>query len=391
MPRNGSGTYTRGYSWVADRDAAIPITASRMDDDTDDIADEITNSVAADGQTTMTGNLKMGNNKVTSLADAVALTDGANLKQVQNGTAQYAVDTGSANAYAIAPAPTVTAYVAGQIFVFKATNTNTTASTLAVSGLTTKAIQKLGAALVAGDITLNDLVAVRYDGTQFQMLSPARTPVLTNSSIGTNAIADNAVTLAKLATLANLAVIGNTSGSTTTPSAVEILDEDNMTSDSATKLATQQSIKAYVDGKYAVLRSLSSSIAAANGTSSIPNDNTSPLISEGTEIWSYIITPQTNTNKIRINGAFALQGNASTTTTVAVFAGSTCIKTYIVDTQRCTQSINIEHSPASASAQTYSIRVGIGSGTWYVNSDISGPFFNGTMAGSSMTVEEIKA
>ncbi len=44
-----------------------------------------------------------------------------------------------------------------------------------------------------------------------------------------------------------MSVIGNTSGSSATPSAVSILDEDTLSSNSNTSLATQQSIKAYVD------------------------------------------------------------------------------------------------------------------------------------------------
>lgn len=50
-----------------------------------------------------------------------------------------------------------------------------------------------------------------------------------------------------LDSIANLSVLGNVSGSSAAPVAVEIKDEDAMTSDSATALATQQSIKAYVD------------------------------------------------------------------------------------------------------------------------------------------------
>jgi hypothetical protein len=42
-------------------------------------------------------------------------------------------------------------------------------------------------------------------------------------------------------------VLGNTSGSAAAPQEVSILDEDDMSSDSATALSTQQSIKAYVD------------------------------------------------------------------------------------------------------------------------------------------------
>ena len=56
-----------------------------------------------------------------------------------------------------------------------------------------------------------------------------------------------------LAPIANLRALGNVSGSSAAPVAVEIKDEDAMTSDSATALATQQSIKAYVDSKILTL------------------------------------------------------------------------------------------------------------------------------------------
>lgn len=52
-----------------------------------------------------------------------------------------------------------------------------------------------------------------------------------------------------LASINNLNVLGNVSGSAAAPTSVEIKDEDAMTSDSATALATQQSIKAYVDAQ----------------------------------------------------------------------------------------------------------------------------------------------
>ena len=52
-----------------------------------------------------------------------------------------------------------------------------------------------------------------------------------------------------LASIANLRALGNVSGSNAAPVAVEIKDEDAMTSNSATALATQQSIKAYVDAQ----------------------------------------------------------------------------------------------------------------------------------------------
>lgn len=88
-------------------------------------------------------------------------------------TSDYKVDTGSANAYAIAPAPAITAYTVGQIFSFKAVNANTTTSTLNVNGLGTQTIKNTkGNNLVANDIQAGQLVVVGYDGTNFIMLSP---------------------------------------------------------------------------------------------------------------------------------------------------------------------------------------------------------------------------
>lgn len=86
----------------------------------------------------------------------------------------YKVDTGSANAYAITPAPAITAYTTGQIFSFKAVNANTTTSTLNVNGLGVKTIKNVtGGVLVANDILANQIVVVEYDGTDFIMVSPS--------------------------------------------------------------------------------------------------------------------------------------------------------------------------------------------------------------------------
>jgi hypothetical protein len=50
-----------------------------------DLATALTGSLAADGQTTATGNLKMGNNRITGLADGIAATDAATVSQVPSG------------------------------------------------------------------------------------------------------------------------------------------------------------------------------------------------------------------------------------------------------------------------------------------------------------------
>lgn len=94
----------------------------------------------------------------------------------------YKADTGSANAYVITPAPAITAYTAGQVFSFKATNANTTTSTLNVNGLGVKTIKKGAGStdLASGDIAAGMIVQVEYDGTNFVMLNPvANAPTVT--------------------------------------------------------------------------------------------------------------------------------------------------------------------------------------------------------------------
>ena len=168
MARSG-GTFTKA---VVDFVFDTVISETDMNTLIDDIGDEITNSVAVDGQSTMTGALQMGNQRITGLAVGTAVGDGLTLAQAQAGAMNYvASDTGSADAYAIAPSPAVAAYAAGQVFWFIAANNSTGASTLAVSGLATKAIQIAGSAISGASITTGGVTGVIYDGTQFQLLT----------------------------------------------------------------------------------------------------------------------------------------------------------------------------------------------------------------------------
>jgi len=173
MSRNGSGTMVKtGDDAVFD----TVISESYYNNQINDIINALTQSVSKDGQTTLTGNLNAGSNKLTAMAVGTALTDSLTLGQAQNGAMNYiASDTGSADAYAIAPAPAITSYSAGQIFWFIAANNSTGASTIDVSGLGTKAIQIAGSAISGASITTGGVTGVIYDGTQFQLLSEDQT------------------------------------------------------------------------------------------------------------------------------------------------------------------------------------------------------------------------
>jgi hypothetical protein len=72
MPFNGSGVFVRNYSWVADAAASIPITATRMDADTNDITLGLTDCITRDGQSTAMANIPMGGFTLTNIANASA-------------------------------------------------------------------------------------------------------------------------------------------------------------------------------------------------------------------------------------------------------------------------------------------------------------------------------
>jgi len=77
--------------------------------------------------------------------------------------------------------------------------------------------------------------------------SGVSTAKIAADAVTTAKILDANVTKAKIEDVADYKVLGNVSGAAAAPAEVAVLDEDDMVSDSATALATQQSIKAYVD------------------------------------------------------------------------------------------------------------------------------------------------
>lgn len=101
MSRNGSGTYIlpTGNPVVT----GTTITSNWANTTLSDIGTALTGSVAADGQTPITGNIQMGGNKITGMADGSAATDAATVAQV---AAVNSVMTGSIQMWPTASAPT---------------------------------------------------------------------------------------------------------------------------------------------------------------------------------------------------------------------------------------------------------------------------------------------
>jgi hypothetical protein len=129
-----------------------------------------------------------------------ARTDVPGWGQVQDGTANYAVAGGTADALTLALTPAITAYAAGQVLTARLTATNTsTTPTVAVSGLPAKTITRLGGSAIAiGDLVSGATVQFAYNAAtdKFEIVSPlaastgtgaavrATSPALTTPNIG---------------------------------------------------------------------------------------------------------------------------------------------------------------------------------------------------------------
>jgi microcystin-dependent protein len=88
MSRNGSGVYTKVNTFVSGNS----ITAAGHNQNFDDIATELTNSVAADGQTTMTGPLKASSG--TAAAPSHTFGSDVNTGAYRIGSDNYGIAVG---------------------------------------------------------------------------------------------------------------------------------------------------------------------------------------------------------------------------------------------------------------------------------------------------------
>ena len=112
----------------------------------------------------------------TSNTGAIFNPDNVQVSQNANATRyiNYATDTGSANAYVIAPDPAISAYSAGQVVTLSPINANTGACTIAISGLATKNIKtQSGANPSAATMLAGGMYFLEYNGTNFILQNPS--------------------------------------------------------------------------------------------------------------------------------------------------------------------------------------------------------------------------
>lgn len=170
------GAFTRVHDWTTDAANGLAISSTRMDAEDDNFAAGINATLHIGGTNSPTADVNWGGYKLTNIADSTTRTGAMAVKQFQDSGPSYvASDTGSANAYAIAPSPAITAYAAGQRFQFIPAYKNTGAATIAVSGLPAKNIKLMDGTDPGRNMLHTSQIAdVMYNGTSFVLLNPAK-------------------------------------------------------------------------------------------------------------------------------------------------------------------------------------------------------------------------
>lgn len=202
MPWNGSGNFSRIFSWVADKAAGLDISSSRTDTDTGDITSNgFGNTLTRDGQGQPTANLPMAGFRHTGVQNAINRSDYAAFGQLQDGLTDWTIAGGTADAITATYTPALTVLSDGQLCFFRASAANaTTAPTFAPNGLTARPITRTGgsalavagAQFLASDIpgNLSECI-LRYNvaNTRWELLNPG------NSNLNQGALTTGAVTL----------------------------------------------------------------------------------------------------------------------------------------------------------------------------------------------------
>lgn len=136
-------------------------------------------------------------------------------------------------------------------------------------------------------------------------------------------------------------------------------------------------------------------LGAVTATSVIPSDNTTPMASEGTQLWSKTVTPSSTASTFVIDHTVMLDvATDKRYITLALFRDSVCIAavgTYFVNRASLTTvTVHAVDVPNTSSNVTYSLRAGINSsGLFYVNYGNDVPTtYGGAVNKSNWTIVE---
>lgn len=177
MSYNGNGVFQLIYDWNADKANGIKIRSDRMMNQEQDIADGLSTCITKDGQTTVTNDIPLNNNKITGLGDAQNSDDAVNFGQIQANSGVYYTTAGTIDAYTINPSPSPDLpYTGGLRFYIKihATSISTTPTLTAAAGSAGIIANGDLSTLNPGDLVAGGVYLVSWESTAGKWLLPNR-------------------------------------------------------------------------------------------------------------------------------------------------------------------------------------------------------------------------
>jgi hypothetical protein len=348
----------------------------------------------------------------------------------------YAADTGGADAYAIAPVPAVAAYAAGQAVTLKPGNANTGASTININSLGAKSIKMPdGSALQANAMLATGVYLLVYDGADFILANPSTagnlllargSAVASASTTDIGAADSDFVEISGTATITSLGAttvrnhlwvrfqgaltLTHNATSLILPAGANITTAAGDVAEFARISGGNWQCLGYhpASGKPVaplsvtdmpagtVIQSLASSYTSnADLSTAIPNDDTIPQNTEGTEITTQAITPSSASSIIEIEAVWHASGNGSALITGALFVDSTAnalaAGTNVGGSVALPTTGKFIHreGAGSTASRTYKLRIGPHTGTVRLNGTTSARLMGGVMR-TWLIVREIK-
>jgi hypothetical protein len=130
-----------------------------------------------------------------------------------------------------------------------------------------------------------------------------------------------------------------------------------------------------------------------SGTTLIPSDNTIPLITEGTLLWTQKITPSATTSRISITSSqYVDSSTTNRNVTISIFRNTTCVHAQVVNITTAARPevlpITFVDLPATTSEVTYTARIGISSSaTWHINNSNTSIGYGGVSPSNYIIME----
>lgn len=135
--------------------------------------------------------------------------------------------------------------------------------------------------------------------------------------------------------------------------------------------------------------------AVATGTTAIPQDDTIPQITEGTQFMSLAITPRSATSKLIIQVVACVTSNVTDNICTALFQDATANALAALNSVNSVAGWMLNHSyihymtSGTTSSTTFRVRVGANGGTTITFNGSGGARLYGGVMPSSITITEV--